>query len=114
MTKIELNNKKYNLVMHIKDLRELGLVPNDSQGNIEKMSGIMSGLMTGDVFTLIDVLASLLKGQLKRGEIEEALSRDEDIDKIFDKVESFFETSPLTKKMATMIAQPAKEALANL
>lgn len=114
MTKIELNNKKYNLVMHIKDLRELGLVPNDSQGNIEKMSGIMSGLMTGDVFTLIDVLASLLKGQLKRGEIEEALSQDEDIDKIFDKVESFFETSSLTKKMATMIAQPAKEALANL
>lgn len=89
MTRIKLNNKKYDLVMHIKDLKELGLVPNDSQGNIEKMSGIMSGLMTGDVFTLIDVLASLLKGQLKRGEIEEALSQDEDIDKIFDKVESF-------------------------
>ena len=58
MTKIKLNGKKYDLVMHIKDLRELGLVPNDSQGNIEKMSGIMSGLMTGDVFTLIDVLAA--------------------------------------------------------
>ena len=114
MTKIELNNKKYNLVMHIKDLKELGLIPNDSQGNIEKMSGIMSGLMTGDVFTLIDVLAALLKGQLEHDEIEEALQKDEDIDKIFDKVESFFETSPLTKKMATMIAQPAKEALANL
>ena len=114
MTKIELNNKKYNLVMHIKDLKELGLIPNDSQGNIEKMSGIMSGLMTGDVFTLIDVLAALLKGQLERDEIEEALQKDEDIDKIFDKVESFFETSPLTKKMAMMIAQPAKEALANL
>ena len=114
MTKIKLNGKKYDLVMHIKDLRELGLVPNDSQGNIEKMSGIMSGLMTGDVFTLIDVLAALLKGQLERDEIEEALQKDEDIDKIFDKVESFFETSPLTKKMAMMIAKPAKEALANL
>ena len=114
MTKIELNNKKYNLVMHIKDLKELGLTPNDSQGNIEKMSGIMSGLMTGDVFTLIDVLAALLKGQLERDEIEEALQKDEDIEKIFDKVESFFETSPLTKKMAMMIAKPAKEALANL
>lgn len=114
MTKIELDDKKYELTMHIKDLKELGLVPNDSQGNIEKMSGIMSGLMTGDVFTLADVLTSLLKGQLKRGEIEDALSEDEDIDKLFDKVEAFFETSPLTKKMATMIAQPAKEALANL
>lgn len=114
MTKIKLNGKEYDLVMHIKDLKELGLIPNDSQGNIEKMSGIMSGLMTGDVFTLIDVLTALLKGQLKRDEIEAVLQTDEDIDKVFENVESFFETSPLTKKMATMIAKPAKEALANL
>lgn len=114
MTKIALNGKEYELVMHIKDLKELGLVPNNSQGNIEKMSNIMSGLMTGDVFTLADVLAGLLKGRLNRSEIETALSQDEDIDKLFDEVEDFFETSPLTKKMATMIAQPAKKALKSL
>lgn len=114
MTKIKLNGKEYELQMHVKDLKELGLVPNDTQGNIQTMSDIMSGLMTGDALTLIDVLAKLLKGKLKRSEVEDYVSEDENIDQLFETVESFFETSPLTKKMAQMIARPAREALENL
>lgn len=112
--KIELNGKEYELQMHVKDLKELGLVPNDTQGNIQTVSDIMSGLMTGDALTLIDVLAKLLKGKLKRSEVEDYVSEDENIDQLFENVESFFETSPLTKKMAQMIARPAREALENL
>lgn len=114
MKKIKLNGKEYELKMRIKDLKEFGLVPNNAAENANKMTGIISGLLTGDVFTLVNVLEKLLKGQLKRNQIEECLENDEEINILFEQVEDFFETSPLTKKMAMMIAEPAKKALNSL
>lgn len=112
---ITLGGNKYELKMSLKNLKDFGLVPGNTENNIDLMSDTIGGLLTGDPFSLSTSLGKLLKkDNLKQSEVDEALESADNLDELFDKVEYFFETSPLTKKMALKVATPMKAKLASL
>lgn len=113
-TTIALNGEEYELALTIGSLKGLGLIPNNLENNLDKMTDILSGLLTGDPFTLLNTLKILLKkDNVKPEEIEAALAED-GTPELFDKVETFFETSPLTKVMAAKIVPALKQHLSKL
>jgi hypothetical protein len=112
---ITLGGNKYELKMTLKNLKNFGLVPGNTENNIDLMSDTISGLLTGDPFALSTSLGKLLeKDGVKQTEIDAGLESADNLDELFDKVEDFFETSPLTKKMALKVATPMKAKLASL
>ncbi|MCF1843904.1 phage tail protein [Lactobacillus jensenii] len=104
MKKIKLGTKTYNLELTLNNLKDFGMLPSKVEDNTAKLAELIAALRLGDAFTLCEVLEKLLaKDGLTSEEIEELVSKDKNLDTLFDDLVDFFSTAPLTKRMMKKI-----------
>lgn len=94
---VKLNDKKYELKLTIRAMKELGLFSDSVESNVENMGQLIMGLELRDIRTLVTVL-QILTG-FNHDELMVAVERTKDIEQVFTIVMDFFNSNALTKAM---------------